>query len=56
MRVLCIEYFNKEYYIYYNPLICNNIEHKIRKEVLKKCEEKKLEYISITDHNTCKGI
>lgn len=24
-------------------------------EVLKKCEEKKLEYISITDHNTCKG-
>ena len=27
------EYFNKEYYIYYNPLICNNTEHKIRKEV-----------------------
>jgi len=24
-------------------------------EVLKKCESKKLEYISITDHNTCKG-
>lgn len=24
-------------------------------EVLKKCEEKKLEYISITDHNTCRG-
>ena len=24
-------------------------------EVLKKCEEKKLQYISITDHNTCKG-
>lgn len=24
------------------------------KDVLKKCEEKKLEYISITDHNTCK--
>lgn len=24
-------------------------------EVLKKCEEKKLEYISITDHNTCKA-
>lgn len=23
-------------------------------EVLKKCEERKLEYISITDHNTCK--
>ena len=23
-------------------------------EILKKCEEKKLEYISITDHNTCK--
>ena len=23
-------------------------------EVLKKCEDKKLEYISITDHNTCK--
>ena len=23
-------------------------------EVLKMCEEKKLEYISITDHNTCK--
>ena len=23
-------------------------------EVLKTCEEKKLEYISITDHNTCK--
>lgn len=23
------------------------------KDVLKKCEEKKLEYISITDHNTC---
>jgi hypothetical protein len=23
-------------------------------EVLKRCEEKKLEYISITDHNTCK--
>lgn len=32
------EYFNKEYYIYYNPLICNNIEHKIRKEVLKNCD------------------
>lgn len=25
------------------------------KEVLEKCEEKKLEYISITDHNTCKA-
>ena len=25
------------------------------KEVLKNCEEKKLEYISITDHNTCKA-
>ena len=24
------------------------------KEVLKMCEEKKLEYISITDHDTCK--
>lgn len=24
-------------------------------EVLRKCETKKLEYISITDHNTCKG-
>ena len=24
-------------------------------EVLKKCEEKKLEYISITDHNICKS-
>ena len=24
-------------------------------EVLRKCEKKKLEYISITDHNTCKG-
>lgn len=24
------------------------------KEILKMCEEKKLEYISITDHNTCK--
>ena len=23
-------------------------------EILKMCEEKKLEYISITDHNTCK--
>ena len=23
-------------------------------EVLKMCEEKKLEYISITDHDTCK--
>ena len=32
------EYFNKEYYIYYNPLICNNTEHKIRKEVLKNCD------------------
>lgn len=27
---------------------------KTLEEVLKKCEEKKLEYISITDHNTCK--
>ena len=25
------------------------------KEILEKCEEKKLEYISITDHNTCKA-
>ena len=24
-------------------------------EILKMCEEKKLEYISITDHNTCKA-
>ena len=24
------------------------------KEILEMCEEKKLEYISITDHNTCK--
>ena len=24
-------------------------------EVLKKCEDKKLDYISITDHNTCKA-
>ena len=23
-------------------------------EILRKCEEKKLEYISLTDHNTCK--
>ena len=23
-------------------------------EVLKKCEEKKLEYISLTDHNNCR--
>lgn len=23
-------------------------------EVLKKCEEKHLEYISLTDHNTCR--
>ena len=23
--------------------------------VLKKCQEKQLEYISITDHNTCKA-
>ena len=23
-------------------------------EVLKKCEDKNLDYISITDHNTCK--
>lgn len=28
---------------------------KTLEEVLKMCEEKKLEYISITDHNTCKG-
>ena len=27
---------------------------KIVEEVLKMCEEKKLEYISITDHDTCK--
>ena len=24
------------------------------REILKMCEEKKLEYISITDHNTCR--
>ena len=29
---------------------CNNIE-----SILKMCEEQKLEYISITDHNTCKA-
>ena len=28
---------------------------KTLEEVLKMCEEKKLKYISITDHNTCKG-
>ena len=28
---------------------------KIIQEVLERCEEKKLEYISITDHNTCKA-
>ena len=27
---------------------------KTLEEILKKCEEKKLDYISITDHNTCK--
>ena len=31
------------------------IADKTIEEVLKKCEEKKLQYISITDHNTCKG-
>lgn len=29
--------------------------NKTIEEVLKKCEDKKIEYISITDHNTCKG-
>ena len=28
---------------------------KTLKEVLERCEEKKLEIISITDHNTCKA-
>lgn len=31
----------------------NSDGSKTVKEILQMCEEKKLEYISITDHNTC---
>ena len=37
--------FDKEYFLDYTI----NVE-----DILKMCEERRLEYIAITDHNTCK--